>query len=339
MGLLPNLNSIDTIFVSSWDNAVAFIGSWKRQLQSIKDTTVDLMVESVLSPLHSEGQSRRDRRRLRWHPYCFGRVVPGDSDSLVYSESQSLFRTASPRRARYTQMVSIDQNPLCLDVEPSVSWSDEWFTDNFPEPKGEPPVVANAAGPVFRGSWAHEAHIGFGHTAGPNMHPCIGRYITPVALPTRQAVCIGRNENIEAFKALLLQRSHILISGTGNVGKKAIALAMLHHPEVASALPARYFVSEAIPDLEASRLRLTDSMSGLPQMRGQQLLAVDELADASRFESAVGDAIVVPIRYKQMDLAAVPTVAHFLMRTCDRAFAFHRISLEVVEASLVGNIR
>ncbi|KAF9814851.1 hypothetical protein IEO21_04903 [Rhodonia placenta] len=296
MGLLPNLNSIDTTF---WDNAVAFIGSWKRQLQSIKDTTVDLMVESVLSPLHSEGQSRRDRRRLRWHAYCFGRVVPGDSDSLVYSKSQSLFRTASPRRARYTQMVSIDQNPLWLDVEPSVSWSDEWFTDNFPEPKGEPPVVANAAGPVFRGSWAHEAHIGFGHTAGPNMHPCIGRYI--------QAVCIGRNENIEAFKALLLQRSHILISGTGNVGKKAIALAMLHHPEVASALPARYFVSEAIPDLEAFRPRLTDSMSVLPQMRGQQLLAVvDELADASWFESAVGDVIIVPLRFRQMDLAAVP---------------------------------
>lgn len=48
---------------------------------------------------------------------------------------------------------------------------------------------------------------------------------------------------------------------------------MLHHPEVASALPARYFVSEAIPDLEAFRPRLTDSMSVLPQMRGQQLLA------------------------------------------------------------------
>lgn len=106
----------------------------------------------------------------------------------MYSESQSLFRTASPQRARYTQMVSIDQNPLCLDVEPSVSWSDEWFTDNFPEPKGEPPVVANAAGPVFGGSWAHEAHIGFGHTASPNMHPCIGRYMY-VRLPLNNGSC------------------------------------------------------------------------------------------------------------------------------------------------------
>lgn len=57
------------------------------------------------------------------------------------------------------------------------------------------------------------------------------------------------------------------------MGKKAIALAMLHHPEVASALPARYSVSEAITDLEAFRLQLVDSMGVPPQMRGQQLLA------------------------------------------------------------------
>lgn len=53
---------------------------------------MDLMVESVLSPLHSEGQSRRDRRRLLWHAYCFGRVVPVHGRSpLHWMHPQGVF--------------------------------------------------------------------------------------------------------------------------------------------------------------------------------------------------------------------------------------------------------
>ncbi|EED80974.1 predicted protein [Postia placenta Mad-698-R] len=98
--------------------------------------------------------------------------------------------------------------------------------------------------------------------------------ITPAPLPTKQAICIGRDENIDAFKALLLQRSHVLILGTGGVGKTTIALELLHHPEVASAFSTRYFVScDAVLGLEAFRLRVADSLGVSPEMRGQQLLS------------------------------------------------------------------
>lgn len=75
-------------------------------------------------------------------------------------------------------------------------------------------------------------------------------------------------------KAFLLQRSHVLISGPGSVGKTTITLELLHNPEVVSFFPTRYFVlCNAVTDLEAFRLRVADSL-GVPQeMRGQQLLA------------------------------------------------------------------
>ncbi|KAF9806300.1 hypothetical protein IEO21_08743 [Rhodonia placenta] len=98
--------------------------------------------------------------------------------------------------------------------------------------------------------------------------------ITPAPLPTKQAVCVGRDEKIEAFKALLLQRSHVLILGTGGVGKTTIALELLHHPEVAFAFSTRYFVScDAVLGLEAFRLRVAESLGVSPEMRGQQLLS------------------------------------------------------------------
>ncbi|OSX62041.1 hypothetical protein POSPLADRAFT_1115513, partial [Postia placenta MAD-698-R-SB12] len=96
----------------------------------------------------------------------------------------------------------------------------------------------------------------------------------PAPLPSKMAVCIGRQDVVEAFRGFLLQRSHVLISGTGGIGKTTIALELLHLPEVISVFPTRYFVScDGIPDLGAFWLKLADSLGVPSQMRGQQLLA------------------------------------------------------------------
>ncbi|EED77593.1 predicted protein [Postia placenta Mad-698-R] len=63
------------------------------------------------------------------------------------------------------------------DIEPSVSWSDEWFTENFPEAMEGAPS-ANVAGPIFGGSWTQEMRIEPRITAVPSMHSRMERYIT-----------------------------------------------------------------------------------------------------------------------------------------------------------------
>ncbi|EED85590.1 predicted protein [Postia placenta Mad-698-R] len=86
-----------------------------------------------------------------------------------------------------------DQDLLWLDVDPSVSPSDDWFTENFPAPREGSPL-ANARGPVFGGSCVQETHTGYKHTAIAGIHSHIEIFIPrsyspSLVYPSRTAHC------------------------------------------------------------------------------------------------------------------------------------------------------
>lgn len=104
-------------------------------------------------------------------------------------QSSALSVCAQASIAATNTLCTGDQDLLWLDVDPSVSPSDDWFTENFPAPREGSPL-AN----VFGGSCVQETHTGYKHTAIAGIYPHIERFIprsyspSPV-YPSRTAHC------------------------------------------------------------------------------------------------------------------------------------------------------